>query len=167
MDINRSAPAVASAEAVIDAPPAVVWAVQTDLRAWPEWNADVSSIQFSGALVPGTRFRWKAGGLPITSTLEVVEAQRKIGWTGRAPLGIHAVHTWTFEPEGGGTRVRTEESFEGWLVRALAGWMRRMLAESLAKGLAALKTEAERRARGGAAEQTPAPPVTAARTAGS
>ncbi len=151
MDINHNAPAIASAEAYVDAPISLVWAVHTDLRAWPEWNADVTSIDFSGPLSPGTQFRWKAGGIPITSTLQAVAPERQVGWTGRAPFGIRAVHTWTFASEGAGTRVRTEESFEGLLVRLLAGPMRRILAASLDKGLAALKLEAERRAREGAA----------------
>ncbi len=151
MDIDRNAPAFASAEAYVDAPSSLVWAVQTDLCAWPQWNADVTSVDVSGPLSPGTQFRWKAGGVPIASTLQVVDRERQIGWTGRAPLGIRAVHTWTFESEGSGTRVRTEESFDGLLVRLFAGPMRRMLAASLNKGVAALKIEAERRAREGAA----------------
>lgn len=149
MDINRNSPVIASAQAYVDAPLSLVWAVHTDLRAWPNWNADVSSIDFSGPLSPGTQFKWKASGVPITSTLQAVDLERQISWTGRAPLGIHAVHTWTFESEGEGTRIRTEESFDGVLVRILAGPMRRMLAASLDKGLETLKLEAERRAREG------------------
>ncbi len=73
MDINRNAPAIASAEAYIDAPVSVVWAVQTDLLSWPQWNPDVSSVSFGGSLVRGTDFQWKAGGMPISSTLQVVD----------------------------------------------------------------------------------------------
>lgn len=151
MDINRNAPAVASADAYVEAPQSLVWAVQTNLHAWPEWNLDVASVDVRGPLAPGTEFRWKAGGTPITSTLREVEPNRRIGWTGRAPLGIRAVHTWSFEPEGEGTRVRTEESFGVLIVRLVAGPMRRLLAGSLEKGVAALKVEAERRARSGTA----------------
>lgn len=149
MDINRNAPAIASAEAYVEAPSSLVWAVLADFRAWSEWNADVTSVNFSGPLSPGTQFKWKGGGVPITSTLHTVDPGRQIGWSGRAPLGIRAIHTWTFESEGDGTRLRTEESFDGWLVRVLAGPMQRMLAASLEKGLTALKIESERRAREG------------------
>ena len=151
MDINRDAPATASAEAFIDAPPSVVWAVQSNLRAWPEWNPDVASLDLNGPLAPGTDFRWKSGGTPIRSTLQEIEPERRIGWTGRAPLGIRAVHTWSFEPEGSGTRVRTEEAFEGLLARLFAGPMRKMLDEALTKNVDALKTEAEQRKNKGAA----------------
>lgn len=150
MNINENAPASAAAEAFLDAPPQVVWEVQTDLIGWPEWNPDVAWIDLRGPVAPGTKFRWKAGGIPITSVLREVEPERRIAWTGQAPLGIRAVHTWSFEPEGAGTRVRTEESFDGVLVRLFAGVTRRMLAEALEKGLAVLKTEAERRVRAGA-----------------
>jgi hypothetical protein len=54
MDINRNAPVIASAEAYIEAPLSLVWAVHTDLCAWPEWNAEVTLINFSGPLSPGT-----------------------------------------------------------------------------------------------------------------
>ena len=145
MDVNRDAPAVASAEAFIDAPLSVVWSVQSDLRAWPAWNPDVASLDIDGPLAPGTEFKWKSGGAPIRSTIQEVEPERRIAWTGRAPLGIRAVHIWTFTPEGEGTRVRTEESFEGLLARLFAGPMRKILDGALGKGLAALRAEAERR----------------------
>ncbi|PAU74247.1 SRPBCC family protein [Halomonas salipaludis] len=150
VEINRDASVIASAEAYVDAPSSLVWAVKTNLLTWPEWNADVTSIHFSGTLAPGERFRWKAGGVPIASTLQAVDSGRMIGWTGRAPLGIRAVHTWVFEAEGEGTRVRTEESFDGRLVLVFAGPMQRMLTASLQRSVTALKIEAERRAREGA-----------------
>ncbi|MEX2401193.1 MAG: SRPBCC family protein [Rhodothermales bacterium] len=147
MDIHRDAPVVATYEAFIDAPRSVVWTVQSELDAWPAWNPDVSSLHLSGPLAPGTEFRWKSGGLPIRSVLREVEPERRIGWTGRAPLGIRAVHTWSFASKDGGTLVRTEESFEGLIARVLSGPMQRMLEDALQKGVAALKVEAERRAK--------------------
>lgn len=146
MDIHRDAPVVASYETFVDAPRSVVWTLQSDLETWPAWNPDVSSLQLNGPRAPGTEFRWKSGGLPIRSILQEVEPERRIGWTGRAPLGIRAVHTWSFEPENGGTLVRTEESFDGLLAKLFAGPMRRMLEGALERGVAALKAEAERRA---------------------
>lgn len=147
MDINRHAPVIASAEAYVDAPLSTVWAVKADLHAWPTWNPDVAWVAFPGPLAAGTAFRWKAGGLPIASTLMEVEPERCIGWTGQTRPGIRAVHVWTFEAEGEGTRVRTEESFDGWFARFFAGPARRLLAETLEKSMAALKAEAERRSQ--------------------
>lgn len=151
MDINRSAPAVASVETFIDAPPPVVWAVLADLRTWPEWNPDVGSLDLDGPLAPGSEFRWTSGGVRIRSTIREVAQEQRIGWTGQAPLGIQAVHTWSFEPEAGGTRVRTEESFEGLLTRLFSGSMQKMLGAALEKNMGALKAEAERRKSKGTA----------------
>lgn len=149
MDVNRDAPVIASAETFVDAPRSIVWTVQTTLSVWPEWNPNVSALELDGPLEPGTKFRWKSSGTKIVSMLQEVEPERRIVWTGRAPLGIQAVHTWSFESEDGGTRVRTEESFDGILARVFAGPMRRMLNGALEQGLMALKNEAERRAKEG------------------
>lgn len=148
MEIDPTAPAIGSAEAYVDAPPAVVWATLTDFDSWPRWNPDVKSMRVLGAIVPGTEFQWSAGGLPIRSVLGTVQPPGRIGWTGRAPPGIRAVHVWSLSPDGEGTRVHTEESFDGLIVRLLAGPARRMLSQALASGVAALKAEAERRKSG-------------------
>ena len=145
MDINHDAPATASAETLIHAPLSHVWALQADLEGWPRWNAAVTRMNLRGPLAAGTEFRWKAGGLSITSTLQEVTPPHRIVWTGRAP-GLRAVHVWHFEAADGGTRAHTAESFEGWLARLLPGLMRKMLAASLEQGLAALKTACEQQA---------------------
>ena len=143
MDINRKAPAIGSAEALVRAPLDVLWSVQTNFTKWSRWNPDVEYVDIEGPLAPGTEFRWKANGAAITSELQEVEPKRRIVWTGKI-LGIHAVHVWTFEEQADGVLVRTEESFEGLLARLFAKSMRRMLAAALTKGLDALKTECER-----------------------
>ena len=144
MDINRDAPAIAVAEACIAAPLDVVWSVQTNIAEWTQWNPEVRFVDLRGPLAPGTEFRWKSGGSSILSTLQEIEPKRRIAWTGRT-LGIRAAHVWTFTENEGGVLVRTEESFDGLIVRLFAGPMRRMLASSLEKSLNALKTECERR----------------------
>jgi hypothetical protein len=143
MDINRKAPAIGTAEALVRAPLDVVWAVQTNFTEWSRWNPDVEYVDMEGPLAPGTEFRWKAGGAAITSKLREVEPKRRIVWTGKI-LGIRAIHVWTFEEQADGVLVRTEESFEGVLARLFAKSMRRMLAAALTRGLDALKTECER-----------------------
>ena len=143
MDINRKAPAISSAEALIQAPLDVVWSVLTNIREWSRWNPDVEYVDMEGELAPGTEFRWKTSGALIISELQEVEPKRRIVWTGKI-LGIRAVHVWTFEERSDGILVHTEESFEGVLARLFAKSMRRMLASSLATGMDALKTECER-----------------------
>jgi hypothetical protein len=146
VDIDRRAPVVASSETKVNARRALVWSVQADIKRWPEWNRAVTRIDYDGPLAPGARFRWKTSGLTIVSTIEEVAEQRRLVWSGRAIwLGIDAVHRWTFDDAPGGTRVRTEESFAGFLVTLFRPMMRRMLASSLDAWLAALKAECERR----------------------
>jgi hypothetical protein len=150
MEINHQAPAVANAEALILAPLEVVWSVQTKIDEWGRWNPDVSKVTLRGPLSVGTEFHWKAGGASIHSVLQEVEPKQRIAWSGRT-LGIRAFHAWTFQQTDKGVLVRTEESFEGLLVRLLAGPMRRMLRSSLEKGVQALKAECERLVRAGIA----------------
>ena len=144
MDIDRNAPATAEHEIRIAARPATVWAVLSDLSGWPSWNRDVRSMTFDGPLEPGSIFRWKAGSASLTSTLQVVDEPREIGWTGES-MGIHAVHVFILEPEDGGTRARSAESFRGVIPTVLKGYSRKVLRRGLESVLASLKAEAERR----------------------
>jgi uncharacterized protein YndB with AHSA1/START domain len=146
MQVNHNAPAVASSEIWVAAPPELVWDVVADFQRWPEWNSDVKSMSVDGsAAAPGTTFRWKAGPGTITSTVQKVDRPTAIGWTGTT-MGLRAVHVWRFEPREHGTVVHTVESWEGLVARLLRGRMQRTLQRGLDDGLARLKVEAERRA---------------------
>jgi uncharacterized protein YndB with AHSA1/START domain len=147
VEVDRDAPAIARAEAEIAADPETVWEILTGFEAWPSWNPDVASVALDGDVAEGTVFRWKTGRATITSTLRQVERPRAVAWTGRT-TGIDAVHVWRLEPRDGGTLVRTEESWQGLLVRLLTGPMRKSLQKAVDGGLQHLKAEAERRARG-------------------
>ena len=144
VDVNRLAPAVETAEIMIEAPIETTWNVLTDFAGWPEWNGKVSRMEMHGPVQSGTLFDWVAGGSKIASRLEEVDATRKLAWSGTT-FGVRAVHVWKFEKAEKGTRVLTEESFEGFVVRLFPGLMRRALAKALNQGLVALKAEAERR----------------------
>lgn len=145
MDIDRSAPATAEDETLIQADPETVFSVISVLDEWPSWNPDVKWVKPEGPIRPGTAFRWKAGPSTITSTLEEVERPRAIGWTGRT-MGIRAVHVFRFEAQDGGTRAYSAESFDGLIPRMLRGYSRRTLEKGIRSILARLKAEAERRA---------------------
>lgn len=142
--INDGAPVVSRSEIEIAATPDAVWDVLTAFEDWPSWLRDVKSMSIEGPVVPGTIFRWKAGPGTITSTIELVDRPRRIAWTGRT-LGINAIHAWHFEARDSGTFVRTEESYEGLVARALRGWLQKTLDRALDDGLQDLKAEVERR----------------------
>lgn len=143
MKVDADAPLVAGQDAYIAAPVERVWALLTDIDRWPDWQPDVSSAALAGPLAVGARFRWKAKGLAITSTIGELEADRRIGWTGDS-LGMRAIHIWTFVPQDGGTRVTTEESLSGWLARLLKLLAPTFLDRSLTASLLTLKARAER-----------------------
>jgi uncharacterized protein YndB with AHSA1/START domain len=43
--IDETAPVIVRLSTVIDAPPERVWALHTDVDAWPSWNADVDRAE--------------------------------------------------------------------------------------------------------------------------
>ncbi len=141
-EIDTQAPLFARKTIVIEAPVDIVWNVQTNIEKWPQWQPDVTAAALDEALTAGATFRWKAKGLKIVSTLHTVEPQRQIGWTGDA-LGMFAIHNWTFEAQNLGTRVSTEESLSGWLVRLLKIFDPQFLDKSLEASLQTLKAQAE------------------------
>lgn len=144
MEINERAAVIARAQVLVAADPPSVWQVLTDLERWPAWKSDVRSVSLQGTLAPGTAFVWRAGPGTIRSTLQDVEPPGRIAWTGTT-FGISAIDVFRLEPRGGATLVHEEESWQGLLVRLLAGRLRRTLQTSLDTGLAQLKAEVERR----------------------
>jgi hypothetical protein len=145
MEIENAAPAIARGEIDVAASPEIVWGVLTDIAGWPGWNPDVRSASLEGPLASGTRFRWKAGPGTITSTLQRVDPPHFIGWTGTT-MGIRAIHVHRLEARGDSTLVRSEESWDGLLVRLLRRSLTRTLQKGIDSGLGHLKAEAERRA---------------------
>ena len=146
VEVNPEAPAIATVDALIEAPIQSVWDVLSDFQNWPAWNKSVSSMRVDGPVGIGTTFEWLADHWRIASRLEDVDPPRRIAWSG-ATLGIRAMHVWDLAEEGRGTRVHTVESFEGLVPTLLRGFTRKTLARSLDQGVAALKAEAESRAR--------------------
>ncbi len=102
----------------IDAPPARVWAVLTDLEGYDAWNRAVVSVQ--GELVPGRKIALVstvAPGRTFRLTVDQVEPPRRMVWTDGMPLGLfRGTRTFTLEPEGPAACTFTmEESFTGLL----------------------------------------------------
>jgi len=145
VEVNHNAPASGIAEDFIKAPVDRVWRILSDLEKWPSWNPSVSKIRVNGPLETGTSFEWTAGGLRIVSQLREVDPPERIVWSGRM-LRIRAIHVWELKADGEGTRVRTEESFDGLVARLFRGFAKKTLGRALAQAVSALKAEAESRA---------------------
>jgi uncharacterized protein YndB with AHSA1/START domain len=145
-EINERAPVVGRTEIEIAAAPELVWDVLTTVDRWPSWNPAVESVEVEGELGEGSQFRWKAGPGTITSTIVDVEEPWRIAWTGTS-FGLRATHVHTFEPRGGTTLVRTEESFDGVIARIFRARLQQTMDRALREGLQHLKSEAERQDR--------------------
>ncbi len=141
--MHTKAPVMAVREVRVAAVRERVWSILTSIEQWHLWNPQVQWAELRGQLMPGTRFIWKAGAVTITSTIQKVEFERYISWTGKTP-GIIAAHAWSLAAVDGGTQVRTEESWQGWLPWLLRGMARKRLEAALESGVMYLKAEAER-----------------------
>ncbi|MEJ5240080.1 MAG: SRPBCC family protein [Anaerolineales bacterium] len=142
MNIDYSAPLHAEKDILISAPLEKVWAEITRIDHWPKWQPDVTSAKLDGALATGTMFYWKAKGLNITSTIQIFDPMRSIGWTGKS-LGMQAIHIWVFKAHKNGTYVKTKESLSGWFPRVLKFFDPKFLEKSLQNSLQVLKTHME------------------------
>lgn len=145
MAINPHAPVVGVGEVRVQAPSPVVWAIMSTIGEWPLWNPEISAADLDGPLAPGSTFRWRSGPGAITSVLREVRPGELLEWTGRT-FGVSAIHVWRIMPDGEGTIVRTEESWEGLPARIFRRRSKGTLDAAITSGLALLKAEAERRA---------------------
>jgi uncharacterized protein YndB with AHSA1/START domain len=142
MKINEQATLIAHKEILIQAPPEAVWKIHTDINKWGQWHPAITMTNLAGPLAAGSVFQWKTGGLTLTSTIQVVEPNQQIGWTGKG-LGTQASHLWRLKPHQDGTLLTTEESMEGWLVIVLKLIMPKFLDGSLDTWLQSLKRRVE------------------------
>ncbi len=142
MKINQQAPLIAKKDIFIQAPPQAIWKIHTDINAWSQWQPGITLSKLEGAPIVGAVFQWKSGGITINSTVQVVEPNERIGWTGKA-TGTQAKHIWTLKPDKSGTLLTTEESMDGWLINVLKVVMPKFLDESLDIWLQSLKKQAE------------------------
>jgi carbon monoxide dehydrogenase subunit G len=147
IDADRDAPVFVSGEVEVDAPAETVWETVTDVESWPRWDPGVKRIATNGArFAEGTQFGWSAGPGMIRSVVVTAERPSRAVWLGYHG-GIIAVHVVTITPAGPSTtRVHSEESWSGFLPRVMPKVLQRTLSKSNARGLPAIKGEAERRA---------------------
>ncbi|MFJ4842054.1 SRPBCC family protein [Streptomyces sp. NPDC088746] len=146
----------------IDAPLSTVFRAQTDVEQWPSWQDAVLTSERldSGPLRAGSSFRWTtpvpatpstpATTLEITSTVQQLQRDRCVRWTGPADgEGIHideGTHVWTFTAVKGGVLVRTEETWTGEQAEADVPTSTEALGAGLEIWLKDLKAAAEARA---------------------
>jgi hypothetical protein len=104
----------------IDAPPDAVWAVLSDLAAYPQWNPLFPKA--SGNLTAGQRItltsRPSVGrAMRIRPKVLVAEPGAELRWALSLPGIIGGEHSFTLTPAGDGTHLVQSETFRGLLVR--------------------------------------------------
>lgn len=116
--IDAAAPLTVTSSITIDAPPDQVWAVLSDVAAWPAWHPAMT-VRSLDAVRPDAALRWKLGRVPIRSTFAVVSPPRELTWTGRF-LGYKAVDQHLLAPIADGRTTATiRESLAGPLLSLL------------------------------------------------
>jgi len=152
------------AEVVIDARPAIVWALVCDIQTPAEFSSEFQGGQWlDGVTGPalGARFRGRnyheaRGSWETVSTICEFEPERIFGWAVGDPDVPSAQWRFTLDPEGSGTRIRQwmqmgpGESGISELIRQMPDKehriLRRRLAEhqaNMAATLAGIKYRAE------------------------
>jgi hypothetical protein len=114
----------------IEAAPEAVWAVLSDLPAYPSWNPFIREA--SGTLTAGERLDIelqpaRGRAMRFRPTVLAAEANSELRWLGR--LVVRGVfdgeHRFAIEPTASGSRLVQEERFTGLLVPFLARGLRR------------------------------------------
>ena len=141
--IHTDAPVITKKNIVINAPVGKVWKIFCDVDNWNAWQKEIVGPKINGPFKAGTTFNWKSNGLTITSTLQTVEGNKMVGWSGPA-FGSYAIHTWYFTQQNGTTTISVEESMEGWLVKLLKSKFQTSLDLSIEHWLSYLKIESEK-----------------------
>lgn len=106
-----------SATIDIDAPPAEVWAILTDLGAYGEWNPQF--VEAGGNVAMGHRITLRskhpADGRMMTVKPKITAAQpgSELRWVAGLPGIIGGEHSFTLTATGSGTRVVQSETFKG------------------------------------------------------
>lgn len=141
--INSNAPVSYQSNIIIHADKDKVWEALANINNWPAWHSDIKEAKIQGELSAGTQFKWKSGGMNITSKLHTVRQNEQLGWTGKA-MGVYAIHNWTLLEDENGTKIIVEESMEGFMAKLLRKSFNKVLKKGLDTWLEQLKTEVEK-----------------------
>lgn len=142
MTINPEAPVVQVKEIQINATPEKVWQVLTDIQHWDQWNKRIKHPNLQSHAEVGSVFTWKTNGSKIKSKIHFFTPNRVLGWQGKA-FGARAIHNWYLETTTMGTKVRVEESMEGWIVNLIKHKMNKKLTDDMQYWLEQLKIACE------------------------
>ncbi|HDR29015.1 SRPBCC family protein [Rhodovulum sp.] len=147
--VDHAAPVRTFAQEFIQADRERVWHTLTDFESWPAWNVAIRRVNVGGPLAYGASLIWtNARGLTLCARIARLEPCGSIGWIERAGE-LQAGYLLTLAPRDGGTLATIEASVASGLAHLLPGLTERALNAGLRRGLAALRSETERRSARG------------------
>jgi len=126
----------------INAAPAAVWSVLSDVEGWPQWTPSTLRVrrEDDGALRIGSSAVLQLRGRPGESrwTVTAVEHGRSFVWQSPSGPGLRVIAGHEIEPVGEGSRVRLwlrAAGPLGWLFDPLVARMVRANVDAEAEGL--------------------------------
>jgi hypothetical protein len=131
----------------ISAPPDRVWAVMSDIEAWPEWTPTVTRVELldPGPLAVGQRARVLQPRLPAAVwRITALEPGRSFTWVTRSP-GVVVTARHSVEPVEGGSRAHLALHFGGMLGPLVARITRGLNTRYLGLEAAGLRQRSEGR----------------------
>lgn len=129
----------------VDAPPERVWAVMTNVAAWPQWTASVTEATRldSGHFDVGSRVRIRQPRLPVAVwTVEEVESGRSFTWVTGLP-GFRSRAHHLVERRREGSRVTLEIDQRGLVGEVVGRFMANLTERYLNLEAVGLKRRAE------------------------
>ena len=92
----------------VNAPPEKIWDTATDPNQWADWYVglkEVKSIVGDGSAGTTAEMTFDMSGMKMQFKHTVLEWDHPRKWVGRTEGAIDSTSTWTYEPEGEGTRM--------------------------------------------------------------
>lgn len=129
----------------IEAPPARVWAVMSDVERWPEWTESVRSVKRldKGPFIVGSRARvFQPRLAPAVFEVTELAEGRYFTWVTRS-FGVSATAKHSVESMNKGTRATLSIDFQGALSRLMVPLMRKLIEHYLDLEAAGLKRRSE------------------------
>ncbi|MFF0293089.1 SRPBCC family protein [Kitasatospora sp. NPDC004614] len=130
------------------AAPHAVWAVLSDLNAWPSWDTSMESVTLDGPFAVGSKVAMTPTGQePIVSVITRIEENHV--YADETEFGgttLSFWHTLTALPDGG-TRVLHRLEITGPDADGLGPELGPMITEDFPEAMAGLLAQAERVAR--------------------
>lgn len=111
----------------IQADPAEIWRVMSDVEHWADWTPTIKSVQLLNGreLAPGVKARIRQPRLPVAVwTVDEVIPGRSFTWSATG-LGTKTTATHSIDPIAGGYRVTLGIRQNGLLFK-LAPWLKSM-----------------------------------------